>query len=169
MPIYSNPVVVYKFFMYSSSQVDENMQTAQKQGSWRNEKFWFRKHVSDDHLNQNGHTANKHSAEEYQLMSINEIINGHESFPGLIPLINSYLNAMDVDTTTHCTIQRYLHFIQRRASGELITMATWIRQEVVNHPDYKKDSVVGERITYDILKKAEEIQEGKRKCSELFG
>jgi len=44
---------------------------------------------------------------------------------------------MDVDADTHCTVQQYLKLIQRRASGELITTAEWIRNQVVSHPEYK--------------------------------
>jgi len=44
---------------------------------------------------------------------------------------------MDVDADTHCTIQQYLKLIQRRAAGELVTTATWIREQVVTHPEYK--------------------------------
>lgn len=58
-------------------------------------------------------------------------------FPGLIPLINSYLNGMDVDADTHCTIQQYLKFIQKRASGDIFTTASFIRKFVTEHPDYK--------------------------------
>lgn len=58
-------------------------------------------------------------------------------FPGLIPLINNYLSSMDVDADTHCTIQQYLKFIQRRASGEILTTASWIRKFVTEHPEYK--------------------------------
>lgn len=58
-------------------------------------------------------------------------------FPGLIPLINSYLSSMDVDADTHCTIQQYLKLIQKRASGELMTTAAWIRNFVQSHPAYK--------------------------------
>lgn len=60
-----------------------------------------------------------------------------DSFPGLVPLIRSYLQSMEVDTDSHCTIEQYLRFIQKRASGELITTATWMREQVLNHPDYK--------------------------------
>lgn len=108
-------------------------------------------------------------SDEYELMTVDQIINGKDSFPGLIPLIHSYLGSMDVDADTHCTIQQYLKLIQQRASGDLLTTATWIRQEVVNHPDYKQDSVVTEKINYDLLKKASEIQEGLRLCPELLG
>jgi hypothetical protein len=58
-------------------------------------------------------------------------------FPGLIPLINSYLSGMDVDADTHCTIQQYLKLIQRRASGDLQTTARWMRQFVQSHPEYR--------------------------------
>ena len=59
------------------------------------------------------------------------------TFPGLIPLVNSYLSSMDADADTHCTIQRYIKLIQRRASGELLTTASWLRKEVITHPEYK--------------------------------
>jgi len=76
---------------------------------------------------------------------------------------------MDVDADTHCTIRQYLKLIQQRASGKLLTMASWIRQEVLTHPEYKKDSIVTERINYDLLKKAKDIQEGIIACPELLG
>lgn len=37
------------------------------------------------------------------------------------------------------------------------------------HLNYRKDSIVTERINYDLLKKAKEIQEGTRSCEELLG
>lgn len=58
-------------------------------------------------------------------------------FPGLIPLVNSYLASMDVDADTHCTVQAYMKLIQKRASGELLTTAAWLRKEVTSHPEYK--------------------------------
>lgn len=59
------------------------------------------------------------------------------TFPGLLPLLHSYLASMDVDVNTHCTITQYLHLISKRASGELMTTASWIREKVTTHPDYK--------------------------------
>ncbi|KRF80633.1 uncharacterized protein Dvir_GJ16625 [Drosophila virilis] len=108
--------------------------------------------------------------ELFQLLTINEIFNGKPGvFPGLVPLIRSYLQSMEVDTDTHCTIEQYLRFIQKRAAGELITTATWIREQVLSHPDYKKDSVVSERINYDLLKCIQRIQEGKHVEPALLG
>ncbi|XP_073831222.1 glutamate--cysteine ligase-like [Musca autumnalis] len=108
----------------------------------------------------NGYNHNDQD-DEYELMSIGEIFNGKaDGFPGLVPLIRSYLQSMEVDTDTHCTIEQYLRFIERRASGELVTTATWMREQVLKHPDYKKDSIVSDSINYDILKKIEAIQKG---------
>ncbi|XP_005188299.1 glutamate--cysteine ligase [Musca domestica] len=109
----------------------------------------------------NGYHHNSDLEDEYELMSIGEIFNGKaDGFPGLVPLIRSYLQSMEVDTDTHCTIEQYLRFIERRASGELVTTATWMREQVLKHPDYKKDSIVSDSINYDILKKIEAIQKG---------
>ncbi|XP_025837215.1 glutamate--cysteine ligase catalytic subunit-like, partial [Agrilus planipennis] len=105
-----------------------------------------------------------------QLMTINEIINGKEGeFPGMIPLINNYLAGMDVDCDTHCTIQRYLKLIQQRASGDVLTTASWIRKFVLSHPDYKKDSKVTDTINYDLLNQLKQIQSGEVACEELLG
>lgn len=174
-------ILSYKLnFLTAISLVDENMQTAQARDACRAGKFWFRKEIGlkssegDSTIaanltsTTNGHGPN-HIDDEFEQMSINEIFNGKKDFPGLVPLINSYLDAMDVDADTHCTIQQYLRLIQKRASGELLTTATWIRKEILTHPDYKHDSVVSEKINYDLLVKAKLIQEGRIDCPELLG
>lgn len=133
-------------FLIPISKVDDNMQRAQKQNAYRGQRFWFRKSIIVDQQRQS--TADKSGVgadgrsdddddDAVELMSIDEIINGKPGFPGLVPLIRSYLDAMDVDTDTHCTIQKYLRLIQERAAGHLLTAASWIRQEVTAHPDYK--------------------------------
>lgn len=160
-------ILSYKLnFLIPISKVDENMQRAQKRNACNLEKFWFRKavHKSDDaKLDETENT-------QYEEMTINEIINGNsKQFPGLIPLINSYLQAMDVDADTHCTIQQYLRLIQKRASGELLTTASWIRKEVETHSEYKSDSVVSDSINFDLLEKVRNIQEGKIVVPELLG
>lgn len=173
-------------FLIPISKVDENMQRAQKRDAARAEKFWFKKrptqkkaqeHLAEEQLlNGNGEKATNgvgsaEQEDEYELMTVDEIINGKKdaSFPGLIPLIHSYLGSMDVDADTHCTIQQYLKLIQKRASGELLTTAAWLRNEIVTHPEYKQDSVVTEKINFDLLKKARDIQEGLVPCPPLLG
>ncbi|KAG5680706.1 hypothetical protein PVAND_010197 [Polypedilum vanderplanki] len=154
-------------FLIPISKVDENMQKAQKRNACKEEKFWFRRNFNGKKEDNNSSENNE--CQDCELWTINEIINGKESFPGLIRLINQYLASMEVDTDTHCSIQQYLKLIQRRAAGKLLTTASWIRKEVLNHPDYKKDSIVSEKINYDLLKKAKKIQEGLLPCNELIG
>lgn len=113
--------------------------------------------------------------DEHSLMTIEEIINGQSSsssaqseglnsgsgFPGLIPLVESYLNSVNVDVETRCELARYLDLIRRRASGQLWTGAKWMRKFVRQHPLYKGDSVVGEGVCYDLVKAVEEITEAE--------
>ena len=113
--------------------------------------------------------------DEYSLMSIDEIINGQRlssesgGFPGLIPLVESYLNSVNVDVETRCELARYLDLIRKRASGQLWTGAKWIRHFVREHPGYKKDSVVSEEICYDLVKAVEEIGDVEGKGMGLGG
>jgi glutamate--cysteine ligase catalytic subunit len=118
------------------SKVDENMQKAQKRNACLEEKFWFRRNFNENKEN-NVCDPSEDECDGCELWTINEIINGKDNFPGLVRLINQYLASMEVDTDTHCSIQQYLKFLQRRASGSLLTTASWIRREVLNHPDYK--------------------------------
>lgn len=108
---------------------------------------------------------------EHSLMTVDEIINGsrpttssspsHENlqpaFPGLVPLVESYLSSVNVPLETRCELARYLDFIRQRASGELWTPAKWIRKFVRQHEEYSGDSAVGEGVTFDLVKAAEEI------------
>ncbi|KAJ8918410.1 hypothetical protein NQ315_008107 [Exocentrus adspersus] len=162
----------------ASLKVDENMQKAQKRNAAREEKFWFRKdittHVSPPEANEcckkGTMNCEPTNCDMFSLLTVNEIINGKEAeFPGLIPLINSYLSGMDVDADTHCTIQQYLKFIQRRASGEIFTTASWIRKFVTEHPEYMQDSKVTERINFDLLETIKDIQLGNKPCPDLLG
>lgn len=115
--------------------------------------------------------------DEYRPMTINEIINGtgypmygadtnnsnntesngeptspsDPPFPGLIPLVESYLDSMNVDVQTRCQLSTYLDLIRKRASGELWTAARWIRSYVDQHPEYKHDSAVSDHVTRDIV------------------
>jgi glutamate--cysteine ligase catalytic subunit len=38
-------------------------------------------------------------------------------FPGLLGLVNAYVNSLNVDVATKCDIRRYLNLIKERASG----------------------------------------------------
>ncbi|KAL5277748.1 GCLC family protein [Megaselia abdita] len=170
-------ILSYKLnFLIPISKVDENMQNAQKRDACSAEKFWFRKFSSKNLCGKPNTSVNGKCPEgleckdNFELLTINEIINGKSGgFEGLVPLINTYLESMEVDADTHCTIQQYLRLIQKRASGELLTTASWIRKEVINHPEYKQDSVVSDKINFDLLTKMTDIQEGRLQETSLLG
>ena len=65
--------------------------------------------------------------------------------------------------TTRSTLDRYLNFISKRASGENKTNARWIREFISSHPKYNCDSVVTEEINYDLLVELDKIAKGKLK------
>jgi len=98
--------------------------------------------------------------DEYCLHTVSEVINGPspgaptstDQFPGLIPLVQHYLSSLNLSVTTRCQIERYLELIARRADGSLWTNARWMRQYVSEHAEYKHDSAVNEKVTYDLIK-----------------
>jgi glutamate--cysteine ligase catalytic subunit len=54
-------------------------------------------------------------------MTMDEVINGRgdgAAFPGLMGVVNAYLNSLNVDVATKCDLRRYLDLIKWRARGE---------------------------------------------------
>ncbi|KAK4634478.1 Glutamate--cysteine ligase [Fulvia fulva] len=151
----------------------ENMETAHRRDAVLNDKFYFRRDVLPRRQTKTNGIASsapgtpQHSRphtpgpieDEYELMTVDEIINGKAdgSFPGLVPLVESYLDSINVDVETRCELARYLALIRGRANGSLWTASKWIRHFVREHPQYQKDSVVSDEIAYDLVKAAERI------------
>nr|POE80881.1 glutamate--cysteine ligase [Quercus suber] len=162
----------------------ENMETAHRRDAVLNDKFYFRKNVmprrspklhpstapssatpsgaSTPHLHPSRPPTPPAGPveDEYELMTVDEIINGQSApgaFPGLVPLVESYLDSVNVDVETRCALARYLALVRGRASGHLWTAARWIRHHVRAHPDYRRDSVVSPRITYDLVQAVQRI------------
>ncbi|XP_071957719.1 glutamate--cysteine ligase catalytic subunit-like [Antedon mediterranea] len=148
-------------FLLPISKVDANLVEAQKRDSVLNGKFYFRKDVRTCPKQCTGNID-----KEYALMDINTIINGGPieggaDFPGMIPLINQYLRSVNVDVDTRCTVLTYLNLISDRAAGKLKTTARWMRDYVDQHPDYKHDSVITDKINFDLLTLCNKITRGE--------
>ncbi|CAG8655121.1 10469_t:CDS:10, partial [Ambispora leptoticha] len=112
----------------------------------------------------NGLTSHSAVDKEYTEMTINEIINGNGTeFPGLIPLINNYLDSRNLDEPTRAKLNQYLDFVSKRANGTLQTAAAWIREFIRSHPNYNYDSVISQEINYDLIKTIERMQKGEVK------
>ena len=90
-------------------------------------------------------------------MTADEVINGRGEFPGLLGVVNAYLNSLNVDVNTKCELRKYLDLIKLRAKGQLQTPAAWIRRFITSHPAYKHDSVVSDEINYDLVKAIDEM------------
>lgn len=116
--------------------VEENIQRAHARDAVIEQMFWFPKNPlqgANGEAPTPRHDSTSRSAVE---MTISEIVNGNAgTFPGLLPLV-----------------RRYLDFVRQRATGEEPTPAAWMRRFVQKHPSYKKDSVVGPYICYDMLR-----------------
>jgi glutamate--cysteine ligase catalytic subunit len=158
-------------FYIPIKKVDENMERAHGVDAVLNEKFYFRKNpfpgrpsrantaFGDDSRpgsampSRPGSPGTLPVEEEYEEMTIDEIINGSVDgdFPGLIPIVESYLDSVNVDVQTRCELATYLSLISKRASGELDTAARWIRNFVDTHPQYNHDSVVNDAVTHDLI------------------
>ncbi|KAF8629424.1 hypothetical protein AX15_003473 [Amanita polypyramis BW_CC] len=111
----------------------------------------------------------EHVEQEYEEMTLEEIMNGKgDNFPGLIGLVYAYVDTLDVGVDEMAKIKGYLDLIRLRSKGELQTPATWIRNFVRSHPDYKFDSVVSQEITYDLLKAVDDIERGVRRDPNLL-
>jgi len=108
--------------------------------------------------------------EEYEEMSMKKIMNGTKcgAFPGLLGLVNAYVDTLDVDQESRDKINNYLDLVKRRSDGTLQTPATWIRNFVRSHPAYKYDSVVSQEINYDLLVAVDDVERGVRREPELL-
>ncbi|KAH9906822.1 glutamate-cysteine ligase [Xylariomycetidae sp. FL2044] len=155
-------------FYIPIARVDDNMETAHAKDAVLEKKFYFRKNPfstrpprSTVASGTNTPTASRPPTplgpveDEYTLMTVDEVINGSKSeehdFPGLIPIVESYLDSVNVDVQTRCGLSDYLELVRLRASGELWTASKWIREFVAKHPAYKHDSVVDDHINKSLV------------------
>ncbi|KAJ7287577.1 glutamate-cysteine ligase catalytic subunit [Mycena rebaudengoi] len=169
-------------FYIPISKVDENMARAQRRDAAQSGKFYFRKDVGSLQGSASSSTSSSCSSgkekklrncfpdpplpehgvpvlpveEEYEEMTMNEIMNGKGDEP------------LDIPPDELTRIHNYLDLIRRRSNGSLLTPATWMRNFVRSHPAYKHDSVVSAEINYDLLVAVDEIEKGVRKAEDLL-
>jgi len=126
-------------FYIPISKVEEGMDRAHTRDAVLNQKFWFRRNVfpprresSRPGTPRGSRPGTPPSRAEYEEMTINEIINGQMGpggFPGLVRLVEKYLDSMNVDITTRCEIGKYLSLVSQRASGITFLIYVDRRQE----------------------------------------
>lgn len=75
---------------------------------------------------------------------------------------------MELYTETGCKLFRYFNFLQRKSTGELMTNAKFLRQFVLTHPKYEKDSIVSDEINYDLFCRVDDILTGQIPLNEAL-
>lgn len=144
---------------------------------------WFDRFINEgndelgvDEVYVNGYSSHKNgvcdcsnSKEELRKLTTDEIINGSDTFPGLIKLVVKLisLELLPESAKHHCDLtelalkmlklQSYLKLISYRASGKIPTIAKWLRDQVVSSNLYKKDSKVSNELNYELIKKSIDI------------
>ncbi|KAH7925518.1 GCS-domain-containing protein [Leucogyrophana mollusca] len=107
--------------------------------------------------------------DEYEEMTVEEIFCGKGTgFPGLLGLVEAYLDTLDVEASDKLQIDSYLDLVRKRANGTLQTPATWMRNFVRSHPAYKFDSVVSQEINYDLMLAVDQLERGILRVPELL-
>ncbi len=168
-------------------------QVSQKRNAALDEKFYFRRSIMTKTQAACGPEPPA-AEDDVALMSLNDIINGQGGggggFVGLLPLIELYLNTINIDAASRCTLCRYLSLIAGRAAGTLSTTASFIRGFVAEHPAYKHggvrtvcggfsfvarlfpwllDSVVSEEINFDLVAHLDKLAKGEVVAPSLLG
>ncbi|KAH0841808.1 putative glutamate-cysteine ligase protein [Fonsecaea pedrosoi] len=164
-------------FYIPIEKVAENMERAHTRNAVREQKFFFRLKVERATLDEEA-PGSENPDQEYTSMTMTEIMNGSlslqnskgHSFPGLIPLVQSYILEVfeSVSGDDRRTIDKYLDIIRKRATGEMLTPASWMRQFVQGHQDYHQDSFVSELVCYDLMKVVKALGDGRIDPAELF-
>ena len=181
----------YNFYL-PISLVEENMRRAQLQNAVLEQKFWVRKEsFQPPFIAKNPSFGGVDSGRSLVPsvdeitpieLSLDEFFNGRQAspidrvagrqgdgFPGLIPAIYGYLEALGCDALTIGRLSPYLTLLQKRASGELPTAAHWMRSFVRSHPAYAGDGKVTPQIADDLLTRCDDIGMGLVQCPELVG
>lgn len=148
-------------FYIPMSKVEANMKTAHSRDAAL-KKYHFKKDV---------HSRDFETVE----LTIDQIVNGCDTFIGLNQMIKSHLNSrfgvtLSRDDRENQRLYYYLELISQRASGSIPTMAAFIRDFVLRHPSYKQDSKISGVMNFDLLTKLYKISMySEKELIELFG
>jgi len=162
----------YNFYI-PLSKVHENMERAHKRDAILKEKFWFRQNMEKD------------SEDKWVELTLDEILHGKtETFIGLYNLIYQFCKeeygvdmraewikkkeGSQAQTSVISDNMEYFEILSQRVKGERPTIAHWIREFVLRHPKYQKDSVVSAEIAADLVAAMNEISDNKKTYSDFF-
>ncbi|EAN92075.1 putative gamma-glutamylcysteine synthetase [Trypanosoma cruzi] len=157
VPLLARAIIKYNPLFYTKmSIVDENMGYAHNRSPCR-QKYVMRRDIFAKNISTD--------PSENSEFTVNEVFNGKDGeYYGLIPLVRRY---MEEENMLSSTLEGYLCFLSMRAAGEIPTAAEYLRNFVMQHPDYGHDSRLTERIAYDLVLHVRKLASGEVK-DDLF-
>lgn len=164
-------------FYLPMDKVGEAWEQSQRRNAAVDSRLWFRRSGFSSnslHTLRQGKSMCKdevHAAsgeEVYSRMSLDEIVNGEDApggFPGLLGLVQQYLHYTNVPPAEQARLAPYLDLIEKRASGANPTPATWMRDFVHQHDDYRQDSYVSEKTCHDMMAEIVRLNENGQRAA----
>ncbi|KAF4537501.1 Glutamate-cysteine ligase [Lasiodiplodia theobromae] len=139
-------------------KVWENFDRAHPRDAVRWQRFWWRVgDGGDDRVN-----GVEGKRPNVALLTADEIVNGCQSFKGILALVEDYMTEEGFTLEEQEQLRPYLDLVGGRASGRLRTAARFIRDFVMQHPEYARDSQITEGICFDLLQEIRRMVDGKR-------
>lgn len=148
------------------SRVEENMEIAHRKDSILNDRFYWKDNFHEDNGNSSQYTMDEifHNKENGIFEQFINPILRHKKI-----ILQNWEELKQ--SPTHQRLYYYLKLISERVKGNIPTTANYIREYVVNHPEYKKDSRVTREINFDLILLTERITnfENKNEINKFFG
>ncbi|GAW80252.1 gamma-glutamylcysteine synthetase [Plasmodium gonderi] len=142
------------------TMLEENLFRSANKDAILKEKFFFRKNLNYDTTNN-----------EIEEKSIYDIFFNEEN--GIFFLCSKYIEEQFSEglltQSAKNKIDEYIEFVKLRCSGKICTGAAYLRNFILNHPAYEKNSYINSKINYDICKLIADIGKGLIIPQELLG
>ena len=87
---------------------------------------------------------------------------------GIITMCEQFMEMNEWSDAKIAETMKYLKFLSMRSRGEIPTGARFLRDFVMKHADYKKDSILSKPMLYDLMKMLESINEPGNEAQKLL-
>ena len=126
------------------------MDRAHKRNAACSEKFWFNVNAipaemplsnldKNDFLKSGTAVSNQ---PDYQELTLAEIFGGKDAFPGMFAIIRKFMEVRSYSEHEKHSFGHIFDFVMARCRGEVPTGAAFIRHYILNHPLYRKNSII---------------------------
>lgn len=136
---------------------DINMERAHQMDAIKTQKFWFRRDILKGTGAQDSEesSASSSSDSEFVELSIYDILAGNKEIgnTGLFEVFEDFMEAKKFPEDAVNYYRDMMKFLRLRSSGEIKTGARYMRDFVLSHPSYNKDSIVNNKICRDLVYK----------------